>query len=814
VVSKCPFVVTLAPAMKNGFCLVLLTLALANTCSPAAETAAATATATSPIVTPTPGPTPIPLPEIVTEAVSAHRVLAAMRSSLAPSQTKTVVLRSLPDIEHQIDTRAIESTTIINGAPTFGALDELLETWEILAAENNRWSLHLTQQLTELETDATRLDQMATTWNLTSTAPKTKDVPPEVLDRITETIAAIREIQGALQTRRSEILSLQSRVASQHGRIQAELNTVQHARQGLLNRLFERDSPPLWAFNEIASGQSHQHALLDEVQRVKEYVVQEPAKFVIHAVLILCLFVALRWARRGIRRWVEEDPSLQRTVPLFEMPIAVSIALSTLFAPFIYLEAPRLLRAIVALAGLIPTVVLLRRLIDRRLYLFLNALVALFVLDLTRLILFGFPLINRGLFTLEMLIGISFVIWRLRLWRAAATGEAEQPAMPPWVKPGKHRSRLAAWALRISLILLIAALVGNCVGNVSLSYLLGTGVLAGAYLGLIGYAAVRMLEGLVVIALGVRPLTYFAAVRKHRGLLHRRIMRVIECVIFLLWLFLVLRKFQLTGPLLAAANDALGGTLIFGSFRLTLGQIVACALVIWGSFIVSRFLRFLLEEDVYERLKLARGLPYAISAVLHYSILLLGFFFALAALGVDMTKFTILAGAFSVGVGFGLQNVINNFVSGLILLFERPIKVGDVVQVGDAAGSVEKIGIRASVIRTQDGSEVIIPNGQLISNQVTNWTFSDRQRAIVIQISVPRNADQNRVAELLRQAASETPGVAATPPPQAFVVTMTSTTLSFEVRTWTDRFEDWMTVRGDLWTTINRKLAEDNVALA
>jgi len=574
-----------------------------------------------------------------------------MRSSLAPSQPKTVALRSLPDIEHQIDTRAIESTNIIDNAPTFGALDELLEIWEIMAAENNRWNLYLTQQLTELETDAARMDQMASTWNLTSTAPNTKNAPPEVLDRITQTIAAIKETQSALQTRRSEILSLQSRVATQHGRIQAELNSVQHARQGLLNRLFETDGPPLWAFNEIGSRHSDQHVLSDEVHRLKEYVVQEPFKFAIHAVLILCFFVALRWARRGIRRWVEEDPNLQRTVPLFEMTIAVSIALSTLFAPLIYLDSPRLLRAIVAVAGLIPTVVLLRRLIDRKLYLFLNALVVLFVLDLTRLILFGFPLINRGLFTLEMLISICFVLWRLRMMRPAVVGDAGQLAMPPWLKPGKRSSRFAPWAARISLVLLIAALVGNCLGNVSLSYLLGGGVLAGAYLGLIGYAAVRMLEGLVVIALGVRPLTYFAAVRKHRGLLHRRIMRVIECVIFLLWLFLVLRKFQLGGPVLTAANDVLGGTLVFGSFRLTLGQIVACALVIWFSFIVSRFLRFLLEEDVYDRLKLSRGLPYAISAVLHYTILLLGFFFALAALGVDMTKFTILAGAFSVGVG-------------------------------------------------------------------------------------------------------------------------------------------------------------------
>jgi small-conductance mechanosensitive channel len=141
-------------------------------------------------------------------------------------------------------------------------------------------------------------------------------------------------------------------------------------------------------------------------------------------------------------------------------------------------------------------------------------------------------------------------------------------------------------------------------------------------------------------------------------------------------------------------------------------------ITVWASFLISKFLRFLLEEDVCHHFNLVRGIPYAISTMLHYVILLLGFFVALGALGVDLTKLTILAGAFSVGIGFGLQNVINNFVSGLILLFERPIKVGDVIEVGGHVGEVSRIGIRASVIRTADDSEIIVPNGALISSQV------------------------------------------------------------------------------------------------
>ena len=102
---------------------------------------------------------------------------------------------------------------------------------------------------------------------------------------------------------------------------------------------------------------------------------------------------------------------------------------------------------------------------------------------------------------------------------------------------------------------------------------------------------------------------------------------------------------------------------------------------VWASFLVSKFFRFILEEDVYHYWKLERGIPQAISTMVHYAVLLTGFFIGLAAIGVDLTKVTILAGAFTVGVGFGLQTVINNFVCGLILLFERPIKVGDVIEV-------------------------------------------------------------------------------------------------------------------------------------
>ncbi|HYZ73317.1 MAG TPA: mechanosensitive ion channel domain-containing protein, partial [Chthoniobacterales bacterium] len=219
-------------------------------------------------------------------------------------------------------------------------------------------------------------------------------------------------------------------------------------------------------------------------------------------------------------------------------------------------------------------------------------------------------------------------------------------------------------------------------------------------------------------------------------------------------------------------------------------------------------------EDVYHHFHLAPGTPYAISTMLHYAILLLGFVIGLGALGIDPGKITILAGAFSVGIGFGLQNIINNFVSGLILLFERPIKIGDVIEVSGNVGEVRRIGIRASVIRTADGSEIIVPNGLLISNQVTNWTFSDQQRAVEVSVNVVGGTDTQRVVELLKSVAAIHPDVAKQPPPQVYMLNFTAGAVTFQLRVWTGRSREWVQLRSDLAVAVNDALAREKIAIA
>ena len=160
-----------------------------------------------------------------------------------------------------------------------------------------------------------------------------------------------------------------------------------------------------------------------------------------------------------------------------------------------------------------------------------------------------------------------------------------------------------------------------------------------------------------------------------------------------------------------------------------------------------------------------------------------------------------------------MQNIINNFVSGIILLFERPVKVGDVIQIGDAVGEVRRIGIRASIVRTRDGSDVILPNGNLISNQVINWTYADRSRAVEIPLNLAVGTDPGPVLKLLLDTVKAQPGAEDRPAPSVYITALSATGLSVVVRAWTDHYEDWIKVRSDLSAALAGALARENVKL-
>ena len=201
------------------------------------------------------------------------------------------------------------------------------------------------------------------------------------------------------------------------------------------------------------------------------------------------------------------------------------------------------------------------------------------------------------------------------------------------------------------------------------------------------------------------------------------------------------------------------------------------------------------------------------TTLLHYAFLIAGFVLAVTALGFDADRATLLTGAFGVGVGFGLQTIVNNFISGVILLTERPIQVGDTVAMGSVAGSIQRIGIRSSTVRTWEGAEVIVPNANFISEEVTNWTKSDRRRRFEIPIGVAYGSDPEEVMGLLAEAAAVTEGVLEMPEPYVLFKDFGDSSLDFEVRAWTSDFDHFSRIRSRICVSINRKLSEAGIEI-
>lgn len=201
-------------------------------------------------------------------------------------------------------------------------------------------------------------------------------------------------------------------------------------------------------------------------------------------------------------------------------------------------------------------------------------------------------------------------------------------------------------------------------------------------------------------------------------------------------------------------------------------------------------LRWWLVNKVLVRTRMERGAQQAVASITRYLILLVGLFIALQTAGINLTTLNVIAGAVGVGIGFGLQNIANNFISGLIILFERPIKVGDRIEVGNIDGEVKEIGARSTTVLTNDNITIIVPNSSFISENVVNWKHRDAQVRFHIPIGVAYGSDAHAVARLLREVAAENSDVLPEPPPKVWFRGFGDSSLNFELLVWNTSLVD------------------------
>jgi potassium efflux system protein len=795
-----------AARLLCGFLIANVIALLAITVSAQTPPPASPPPAKPPAAAEAQSPAAIPLPEVATQAELASASLRDIERAASAVPVIEAVGAGLPRVTRQIDGRAGDTSKLLARNPSFETLRSIEADWQQIRDTLSGWTRGLTREATRVERQINRLEELSTTWEQTLSLAKTEDSPPEVLRRVESVIAEIARTRELMEKRRAQVLAMQSRVARQDARVAQSLTDIREAREDAVTRLVMRDSPPIWGGDVRARvadtlAQDTQQSFAARTAALASYTQTQRAMLGLQLLIFMLSAGVLLWIRNQVRVSLVQEHAIEPVARVFEAPLATAALFALALGFWLYPQAPSLLWSVLGALALIPMVVLLRQLVEPRLFPLLNALAVCYFADILRDETATLFTLARLMFIVELASAIVFLIWLIK---------AMQRPLADGVDRVARITRICAY---VALVLLAAALCANALGYVTLSNVLGESVLASAYAGFILYAAMRVIDGLIMMALRTGAAAKLAMVRRHRPLLQQRLYRIIQWLAIFGWLVFALDRLSLWRPLIEALPGMFTTELTLGALALSPGDVLAFVAAVWAAFLLSRFLRFVLEEEVYPRVYLARGLPYAVSTVLHYIVLFVGFLAGLAALGVDMTKVTILAGAFSLGLGFGLQNIVNNFVSGLIVLFERPINVGDAVQIDDATGVVERIGIRASSIRMSNGSEVIIPNGKLISDRVINWTRSNRRRRIEIPVATALGTDPKRVIELLEGIASGHAKVARDPAPKAVVVKLGADSLGFELRAWTELVDEWSTVRSDLAVAINDALAAENVTI-
>ncbi|GHE19950.1 potassium transporter KefA [Halomonas urumqiensis] len=259
-------------------------------------------------------------------------------------------------------------------------------------------------------------------------------------------------------------------------------------------------------------------------------------------------------------------------------------------------------------------------------------------------------------------------------------------------------------------------------------------------------------------------------------------------LLYLVWADLLALLGYLDQVAIWEAPEGAEGDLVADT--LSVADIFMGLLIFVLTLIMARNLPGLLEVMVLSRLELKQGSAYAITSLLSYTIIGTGLVASLGTLGVSWDKLQWLVAALGVGLGFGLQEIFANFVSGLIILFERPVRIGDTVTLGNLTGTVSKIRIRATTVTDFDRKEIIIPNKTFVTDQLINWSLSDTVTRVVLTFGVAYGSDHRMVHRLLRQAADENPRVLADPEPQVFFMNYADSTLDFELRIFVNSLGD------------------------
>lgn len=527
--------------------------------------------------------------------------------------------------------------------------------------------------------------------------------------------------------------------------------------------------------------------LSSEWYEIRSFVVLKADQFIaILLFFVILLFVLIKYRDRIISIKDENiNYHKKRLAIILSKPISVSVLLMLMVVLITIPNRPLGFRDLLSVVVVVPLFVILRELLDKKMLLMVVGFALLMLLNIVFEI---FPVENsifRYFLVFVALAKTGLVIWFL-FFLLGQMGY----------------SKLVHLSFKVIgylfLVMSLSGLYGAVTGNIIIAISFTTAISVLVIVSAILYSSLIVVIGLLVFLIDAKGLQKVNFIRNNGMFLKKRATAILNTLAVIYILVVLMKQLNIWIFVRNNVTEFLDREWVIGQVDFTVGEILVFFLVIYLSMVIARIIQVVLEDDVLRRMPLSKGLPHTISTIIKYTLITVGVMIAVSAAGMELSSLAVIIGAFGVGIGFGLQNIFNNLVSGLILLFERPLQIGDTIEVGTLIGKVKSIGIRSSNIQTFDGAEVIVPNGQLISNEVINWTLSDQQRRIEAIIGVSYSSDPHFVQKLLMGILEEHEEIMQDPKPSVFFHELADSSLNFRMLFWTRSYSEWQRIRSEI----------------
>ncbi len=399
-----------------------------------------------------------------------------------------------------------------------------------------------------------------------------------------------------------------------------------------------------------------------------------------------------------------------------------------------------------------------------------------------------------------LIAGIAFLIICLRLIISSKENFIEIP-----------ESSAAKSLVIFSLAQVILSIVMNITGRLTLAKILGVSAIQCLMLGVSLQMFCTMILEAIYMQSEIFSKTRFSDLINFKEL-QIKLKTILWIIASVVWLISLLRNYTMYDGLIKEATVFFNQQRSIGNMAFTFKSVAVFICIIWVSSVISTVIHFFFG-NVSEQESGYRKRIGSMMLLIRLIIWTLGFLVAVAAAGIPLDRLSFMLGALGIGIGFGLQNIVNNLVSGIIIAFERPIQVGDIIEVGNKKGTVKEIGVRSSKMKNSEGADIIVPNGDLLSQHLINWTMQDNMRRIEFLIALPYLTDVNKVKSIIQSRLLVNEGILQSPDPAVIIQSFTDKAIEIKVMCWVPDLTKAGSVRSNVMLDIYNSLMAGGIDL-